>query len=295
MNAAYAAYNKKEFKKEVQSYLSLTEDKQAAFISSLDAETAFDYGVWFASGMNAKRDYDQVIRFFNHAVELKHADAAFYLGNLYYSGKGVTKDYSKAIELYTLGSDQGDANSQYILGSIYYDGVHVTKDLSKAIELFTLAAETRSADEFVEKARYRLALMYERGHGTKKNDAMAYKYYELAAKRRNSEALFRSGVLNMEGRGTPRNYEKAFEYFTKSADLGDSRAMFNLAVMNANGMGTPKHIEYAHMWKHIYSLRNPNSEGLERLRKMLPEIRGEAKVRAENLVELCIAKQFKRC
>ena len=58
--------------------------------------------------------------------------------------------------------------------------------------------------------------------GVKQDITKSIEYYERSAKRGNSSALYRLGLLHLNGQGVKRDNSKTAKYFLKSAERGNS-------------------------------------------------------------------------
>ena len=123
------------------------------------------------------------------------------------------------------------------------------------------------------QAQYEVALCYQNGRGTEKNEKKAAEWYRKAAEHGHAEAQFwmgeryycgdgvekdfaktvewcrmaaRQGHADAQwrlgrcyglGEGVEKNYEKAVEYYSKAAEQGQVKAQNNLAVCYINGSG----------------------------------------------------------
>jgi TPR repeat protein len=90
----------------------------------------------------------------------------------------------------------------------------------------------------VPLAQYRLARLYESGHGVDQDDRMAAKWYRSAADHGYRPAFAPLAVLYEEGRGVPEDQAKAFELYQKAAAGGDVAAHYRLGRLLESGRGT---------------------------------------------------------
>ncbi|WP_026321283.1 tetratricopeptide repeat protein [Arhodomonas aquaeolei] len=163
------------------------------------------------------RDAEKAAVFVKEAREKGAADAALTLGGMYYWGDGVDRNREKAVKLFIESAKGGHIRAQRELGWAYW-GEEMQdvfdKDIRKALYWFKKAGkagdwqsassvsriyergEVIKRDEkkvfywtkLSSEAKYgyrtmsfsRLARLYEKGIGTKKNLVLAYKYYDLS-------------------------------------------------------------------------------------------------------------------
>ena len=81
-------------------------------------------------------------------------------------------------------------------------------------------------------AQYGLGLLYFKGEGVPKNDALAVKWFRKAADQGNADAQSFLGFLYYKGQGIPQNYATAAEWFRKAAVQGNAEAKNFLDELN---------------------------------------------------------------
>ncbi len=109
------------------------------------------------------------------------APTLYDLGLKYNKGRGVKKNYLVAATFYNKAADLEYPLAQNNLGDMYELGQGLPIDYEKAISLYKKAANAEHYSGFNS-----LASMYERGVGMKKNPYLAYVYYTIASKLRQS-------------------------------------------------------------------------------------------------------------
>jgi TPR repeat protein len=77
-----------------------------------------------------------------------------------------------------------------------------------------------------------LGYLYQIGSGTTKNLSRAIYWYEQAAAKRESMAMFNLGVLYQKGRGVNKDINQAKDLFRKSEALGNRQAAAALKKMD---------------------------------------------------------------
>ncbi|CAI2171836.1 15912_t:CDS:2 [Funneliformis geosporum] len=165
-----------------------------------------------------------------------------------------------------LTSNQISTNSIFLFGYFNFFGIEACKSYEKAFSLFINASEK---DHILSHCY--VGLCYQYGHGTTKNEKLAFKYYELAAKKGfaagqsqigyfydqeigvkinlqmaihwyknagNSIAIHNLGICYGNGFGVKKDYNKAFELFKQSAKKKDSDGLAMLGYCYYNGIGT---------------------------------------------------------
>ncbi|MBQ9521043.1 MAG: toll/interleukin-1 receptor domain-containing protein [Oscillospiraceae bacterium] len=103
------------------------------------------------------------------------------------------------------------------------------------------STETR---ELSDTELWRMGLRYSEAE----NYTKAREYYEQAARKGNTMALYLLGQLYYEGAGVDVDYTKAREYYEPAAEQGNKYALYRLAMLYEYGQGVPmnypKAIEY---------------------------------------------------
>lgn len=79
---------------------------------------------------------------------------------------------------------------------------------------------------------------YLHGEGVKKDDAMAHKYYRMAAEKGSIPAHYMVGMDYLTGEGVQKNISSAETYIRVAADAGLARAQYILGLLYKNeGIG----------------------------------------------------------
>ena len=84
--------------------------------SSGDAESQFNRGFMFASGLGAVQDFAQAAECYRKAAEQSHSLAQFNLGVMYAEGQGVAADAAESLLWFGRAARLGDAGAQFNLG-----------------------------------------------------------------------------------------------------------------------------------------------------------------------------------
>jgi TPR repeat protein len=142
----------------------------------------------------------------------------------------------------------GNADAQFSVGKTYLDGsddsqLPVSERLSKAARWFRRAAERGHAP-----SQYRLATLYELGHGAPKSYADAMNWYEQAANKGHIKAMHNLAVLSVNGNVRTANYLTAAKWFAEAAGHGLRDSQYNLGVLHERGLGVPRDLAKAYVW-----------------------------------------------
>ena len=163
----------------------------------------------------------------------------------------------------------------YEAGKICRDYYNLTNPTDEDQFLFTEAL--RYLVEETKEPRYMLALggfYYE-----ERRFDLALKYYEMAAKYDDLNAIVGLGYIWYYGRTGERNFEKAFYYYDKARQAGDPVAAYKVADMYRNGYYVDKDLsKYREIIEDLY----PKVKDLQMLGDPVPEVSIRlAKIRTE--------------
>ncbi|POG76297.1 kinase-like domain-containing protein [Rhizophagus irregularis DAOM 181602=DAOM 197198] len=93
-----------------------------------------------------------------------------------------------------------------------------------------------------------LAAYYRDGVETEKNLEKALYWYQKAAEKDHTIAMFNLANYYYNGKGTEKNFKKAFYWYQKAAENGQIHAMYNLVAYYRNGEETEKNLEKSFYW-----------------------------------------------
>ena len=104
------------------------------------------------------------------------------------------------------------------------------------------------ADDGNVEAMFCVGQMYANGFGVPMDDAMAMKWYGLAAGEGHPEALYRLAVMHANGWGVPMNDVPAAGYYRLAAGFGYIPAQAAMGYCYSHGAGVEKDLVKAYMW-----------------------------------------------
>lgn len=139
--------------------------------------------------------------------------AAGFLGRMFVRGEGVPQSFKIAQTWLKRGIANGDALSQYYMGLLYLHGLGVEKDLVKAADYFAPAA-----DQDLPAAQARLGILFlDQG-----DHASALRYFDLAARNKQTEALYYLAEMTYQGIGRDRSCGLASSLYKQAAEKAES-------------------------------------------------------------------------
>ncbi len=217
-------------------------------------------GVWIYSqretdpyliGFHASEsgDYERALRLWTLAAEKGDTRSMIDLARAYSVGEGVPVNFPIAIDWLRRAAEI-DKASKYrsgiaaaILGGFYSEGKPgVRKDLPEAFRWYSEAAEGWAN----VRAHLALGKMYMMGQGTPVNYPEALKWFHVAAKAHDGEAMRMIGLMHERGLGLAQSYTEAATWYRNAANGSSPLAHFALAGLYETGRGVPQNLIEAH-------------------------------------------------
>ena len=174
-----------------------------AAASAGEPGASYEVATRFAQGHNAPQDPAMAAAWFERAARSGLAPAQFRLGTMYEKGLGIKKDLTEARRLYLAAADKGNAKAMHNLAVLYAEGgLDGKPDYAVASQWFR-----KAADHGIVDSQYNLAILFARGVGVERNTAEAYKWFAVAAKGGDKEAVRRRDEI--AARLDPKQLESA--------------------------------------------------------------------------------------
>ncbi len=125
------------------------------------------------------------------------------------------------------------------------------------IDALRRAAERGDAD-----AQYALADAYSnfRVESMEDAEALAVRWYRLAANQGHAEAQLHLGLRHEQGWGVPADSSEAVRWYRLAASQESARAQFNLGVMYRDGQGVTQDPVDAHMWLSLAATHSSDGQ-----------------------------------
>lgn len=289
-----------------------------------EAVAALNLGDIYRDGSVALQDYRRAYGYYEQAASLGWQNAHLTLGEMHELGQGVPVTFTEAAYHYRLAALNGNFEALRRLSNFYIAGKGVSPDLDRAMfwlrrmVLFYPGALPTICDILIRKGDYenatkilkqlldnkndllagyaynRLSECYLSGLGVKKNADRARKYFDIAVKKGDGEALAKAGMDLMRekkpaagiamferaaatsrdanfflgqlyyfGTDVPKNEGKALTYFRAAAERNHPEAMFFLAALTFNrAEGAPSLDEAVRFAEQAETLGHPKAAGL---------------------------------
>jgi uncharacterized protein len=135
---------------------------------------------------------------------------------------------------------------------------------------------TAAAEKGNPKAQTALGEMLLRGdpqHDVKQDRARALKLLEEAARKGESSAAFRLGMLLDDGDGVPQDRARAMAYFRAAAAGGASEALHNIGAAYASGRGVKRDYAEGLAWLILAKKQGAESAGEAALRAHIQKLK----------------------
>jgi TPR repeat protein len=112
------------------------------------------------------------------------------------------------------------------------------------------------ADAGDAESQYGLGMMYGNGFGVAMDDALALKWYGLAAEQGHSGAMCNLAIMHQNGWGVPLNEEEAVRLYSLAAEQGVAEAMVSLGRHFAMDFSDAYDPVEAYKWFSLGALQN---------------------------------------
>lgn len=132
-------------------------------------------GKMLLAGEGCDKDVERGVSLFRAAADAGNVDAMKLLGKAYVDGDLVPKNVVEGCRFYEMAADKGDGYSHERLGELYSHIEYGILDYGKAVSHFSSGAELGNMTSM-----FNLGVMYENGHGVKKDVVKASEWYTKA-------------------------------------------------------------------------------------------------------------------
>ncbi|UCF30949.1 MAG: sel1 repeat family protein [bacterium] len=192
----------------------MTEDLEKQELQSLieaaekgDAGAQGRLGTLYAAGQGVPQDMDLALTWLKRAAEKGDVDSIFNLGVIYEQGMGVAPDLEEAGFWYWQAAERGDSGAKMKLGTMLIKGFGFGPDSS------VVKAITASAEGGVAYAQAFLGKLYMEGAGVVADDALAERWFRMAAGQGDESSAFNLAEMMMEGKTTETSEDELAQWF----------------------------------------------------------------------------------
>jgi localization factor PodJL len=169
-----------------------------------DARAQFIIASRFLDGEAVAQDLPKAAQWYQQAAARGLAPAQYRLATMFERGKGVPQDLATALLWYERAAASGNIKSMHNAAVIAAGTQVGTPNYDKAFRLFKDAAEHGLHD-----SQFNLAVLYERGLGTKQDNERAYFWYAMAGRQGDADAGRRAEALALKLEAAARAAEDA--------------------------------------------------------------------------------------
>lgn len=188
-------------------------------------------------------DYGEMIALLKKGAEHKYPLCCQQLAD-YYWYEDEEEHSPEEVRDLLLGCCSEKEMSAEMLGTLA-DVCEEMEDMEAAVKYLRLWMK---ADDKDSLPCMRMAVLYRKGIGVRKNAELALKYFQKAANLGNIDGLFSVGMMYFTGEGMRRNYKRALDYFSRAAASNHPEACGYLAYMYTEGLGVNVDNAQALLW-----------------------------------------------
>jgi len=207
-----------------------------------NAEANFNLGILYEDGLGVSQDLAQALLYYEAAAIGGSFKAQYRLGLLYFVGEVVPLDKTKAKRWLTKAAEGGDRDSIEMLAILsdangsQRDKEFLRAETAHASADYLLAANIwqRLADDNDSISRTRLAWLYEKGLGVKRDLKRAAKLFRQSAVDGDADAQYALAVMLQTGKGQVQDFHESELWLQKAANLGHRAAALALANTAGN-------------------------------------------------------------
>lgn len=205
-------------------------------------DAQYTLGIFYLEGRFLAQDATQAFHWFTKAALQGDAASQYNLGFIYQTGNGALKDQQKSIYWYQKAIAQHEPYAQFQLGRKHLIGEEegVEKDINRGMMLIKQAADAGNPAAQTMLATYL--------HQQEKNFERAFELFLAAAQKDYPEAQFQVSVMFAKGQGVTKDEAMSVHWISKAAEQNHPTAQYGLAAYLFNGVGIKKDIYLAAYW-----------------------------------------------
>lgn len=216
----------------------------ASAVTMNSSIAAYNLGEGYGNGYGVRLDLNVAKEWYRKAVEWGDSiNAAYSLAFIFYKDN----DFKDAYKYFNIASNHGECNSTNFIGTMYANGIYLRKDKTKSIEFYHKAYE--QGDSLFAPLNLGICYQEDKAYDN------SIRYYEIARKNGNPDALNALSYMYANGTGVPCDFSKAMRYIDEAIIISPQNANFydskgEILLMQG------KHEEAFAVWKKVLEL-NP--------------------------------------
>ena len=212
--------------------------EKAAKQGNVDAQR--ELGLMYSRGGFIGKDYVKANEWWLKAAEQGDVWAQESVAFSYKKGEGLPQDYKKAMMWFKKVAEIKPVGAAHILGDMHNEGLGVPKNNKEAVKWWGLAVDDGSTGALIKIVHQA------------EDDSMStpdkLKWMKMGAENGMQYAQFKLALMYESGEGTLTDHNTAFKWYKKSAEQGLPGAQLNLALNYIFGDGTLKDLTQAKFW-----------------------------------------------
>lgn len=169
----------------------------------------------------------------------------------------------------------------------FYATSALSADIQKGIAAYSVGNYEEAIAEWQPLAengnaegQYWLGTLYSNGMGVPQSDAVALKWFGLAADQEHAGAQYNIGLMHANGWGLDMNVEEAKKWYRRAAENGSPEAQFSLGDMYDGGWGMESNYTEAFIWLSLAAAQE-HSEAIHRVKELKGKMEAQELAAAE--------------
>ena len=194
-----------------------------------NAEAQYYLSIIYYYGFGRSRDLEKAFKWCKKSSEKGYDESLLFLGVMYEKGEGTKKDELKAIDCYRDLAEKGNIEAQKNLAEIHFR----RREYKEAFEwypkidkqnFFSVENITKFAEKGYTKAQLRLADMYRKADGVKRDYNKVIYWHSKAGEQGDIESQLRLADMYI----SIKDYGQSIYWYSKAAELESYEAQFAL-------------------------------------------------------------------
>jgi TonB family protein len=187
-----------------------------------------------------EKNPELAVEYYLRSSENGDAHAAYFLYEAYNGGEGASRDEVLASEYLKLAAERDNDLAASMLGARLYRGQGMPVDEVRGAAMLMRAVVTDVVPNDDAIALVAYALCY--GRGLPKDEAVALKWAEWAARKGSVAAKFQLGCQYREGLGVAKDEAAGYAHLLEAAKSGHDVALYQVAACQIQGFCTAKDV-----------------------------------------------------
>ncbi len=190
-------------------------------ISPAANEAEIKEGLKKANALYAEKKYTEALPIYERLSQHCGASELWNIGWIYSENRqGIAQDLVKSHSYHLRAADKGQAFGKVRVALNIVQGLGVEKDVQKGLDMLIKAVTETN----LPWGQLQLGRLYYNGSDSIKRDfSESLRWYQLAAQKNNTAALYNLGWQHEHGEGVEKNIHTAYEYYSRALRYGVER------------------------------------------------------------------------